>query len=169
MVAPFLYFMLNHWHMAALITFFIAGISDALDGYLARRFRCQSKFGAFADPLADKLLIVSTYVVLAYHHDLPLWFVGLMVSRDIIIMAGAGAWYSLFGHIEFQPTWISKINTILQLVLIVTVLFELTFNNLSPYLITGIMWLTAITTGISFIDYVVRWSIKAIRRSRQIT
>lgn len=164
MIAPFLWALIQGHYHSALWIFVVASISDALDGYLARRFTWQSQWGAYADPLADKLLVVTTYITLALSHYLPLWFVALMVIRDTIIVLGAFTWFWLFKSIEVRPTLISKINTIFQLVLIIAILIHLSVSKLPFYFVHYLIALTALTTAGSFLDYVVCWSMKAIRK-----
>lgn len=169
MVGPFLYCTLKQHYFTAFFIFIIASISDGLDGYLARRFQWESKLGAFGDPLADKLLMMSSYVALTYIHQLPLWFTMLVVSRDVYIISGILAWHLLFRTIDFKPTFISKANTVFQLLLIITILYQLSFHyffiNLH-WMIQGLIIVTTITTAISFLDYVISWSIKAIQKKK---
>ena len=162
-IFPFLYFILEGQYAVAFWIFIVASISDGLDGYLARRFQWQSHFGAFCDPLADKLLVVSTYIALTCNHHLPLWFTVLMVARDVVIILGALAWYRVFKSIDFKPTFISKANTVFQLMLIIVILFELAFGGLPFMLVEHLILMTTLTTAFSFIDYVVCWTIKAIK------
>lgn len=166
MVVPFLYYTLESEYTIAFFIFILASISDGLDGFLARRFQWQSQWGAFSDPLADKLLVVSSYVALTWNHHLPLWFTILMVSRDVVIIGGATAWYGLFRKIDFQPTFISKANTVFQLALIIVILYQLSFHELPYWLIQLLLIITTLTTASSFIDYVVRWSIKAFHQKQ---
>lgn len=163
MVFPFLYFTLEENYTPAFFIFVFASISDGLDGYLARHFQWQSKFGAFSDPLADKILVTSSYIVLTINHQIPLWFTVLMVTRDIAIISGAAAWYALFRKIEFKPTVISKANTVFQLMLIIVTLFHLSIHQLPVFLIQYLILLTTLTTTFSFMDYVVCWSLKAFK------
>jgi cardiolipin synthase len=167
MVIPFIYLVIEDQYAIAFFLFIIASISDGLDGYLARRFQWQSKFGAFSDPLADKLLVVSSYIALTWNHHLPLWFTVLMVTRDVVIIIGASAWYRLFKKIDFKPTFISKANTVFQLMLIIVILFQLAFGGLPMFLIYHLILMATLTTAFSFIDYVCSWSRKAIKQASE--
>ena len=86
LVVPISFYIYQGNDLLALILFIIAGLSDGLDGYLARKFNWQSAFGQFADPLADKCLIVATLLALAFSDKLPLWFVYIILSRDGIVL-----------------------------------------------------------------------------------
>jgi cardiolipin synthase len=163
MVIPFLYFTFKENYPPALFIFLIASFSDGLDGYLARRFQWQSKLGAFCDPLADKVLVISSYVALTINHQLPLWFTLLIVSRDVAISI-ASIWCVLSRNVEFRPSTISKVNTVFQLIVIVTVLVQLSCHQVPARLIDIMVILTALTTIYSFIDYAICWTIKVFIR-----
>ncbi len=168
MVFPFLYCTLDEYYTFAFFIFILASISDGLDGFLARHFQWQSQLGAFGDPLADKFLVISSYIALALNHQIPWWFATLMVTRDVVIMGGAASWYFFFRKIEFQPTVISKTNTVFQLMLIIVVLFQLSFHQLPIILIQYLIILTTLTTAFSFVDYVVRWGVRAFFQRENI-
>lgn len=123
LVYPVIHFMLERRFGLALGLFFLAGVSDGLDGFLAKHYHWQSRLGSYLDPLADKLLLVSSFVALAWLGLLPLWLAVAVVLRDAVILAGAVAYYFLRQPFEGQPHWTSKVNTFLQLVLVVAVLF----------------------------------------------
>lgn len=109
--------------------FLIAGISDGVDGFIARHFNQQSKLGAYLDPVADKLLLVSVFVVLGLMGELPLWLVILAVSRDALIVV-AVMLSSLMGHpVTVRPLFVSKANTAVQIILAALVLAELAFQT----------------------------------------
>lgn len=166
MIIPFLYFILEQNYLPAFYIFILASISDGLDGFLARRFQWQSEFGAFADPLADKFLVLSSYIAFTLFHQVPLWFGVLMVSRDIVIIGGATAWYRLFKKIDFRPTLVSKINTVFQLLLVIVLLFQLAFGVLIYPLPLYLITITTLTTAFSFVDYVLCWSIRAYKQKK---
>ncbi len=117
------------WHGAiveALILIAIAGVSDAIDGILARRFDWRTRFGAIADPAADKLLVLVVYVLLTLQDHLPLWLLVIVVGRDLVIVGGALAYRQVLGNFEVEPTLISKVNTALQIIMLALVLVALT-------------------------------------------
>src|SRR5215831_15856871 len=109
----------------AFILFLIAGVSDAVDGFLAKRFGMASEFGAYLDPLADKALIVSIYVALGIVEELPRWLVILVVSRDIMIVAAVMLSWLVDRPVAVKPLTVSKANTAAQIVLAMLVLASL--------------------------------------------
>lgn len=162
LIAPFLAFLYRHHYTQAFCIFVLAGFTDGLDGWLARHFNWQSPLGSFIDPLADKLLVVSSFITLALVGELPWWLVSLVFLRDITISVGVMAWYWLVHRqLHFEPTMLSKINTTLQLTLVTLCLFQLAFFELSPYLTHLLILCTTITTAASYADYVFTWGKKA--------
>jgi len=116
------------WHGAvaeALVLIAIAGATDFIDGELARRFNWRTAFGAIADPAADKLLVLVVFVVLALQGHLPIWLLGVVVGRDLVIVIGALAYRLVVGKYEVEPTTLSKVNTGLQIVMLLVVLIGL--------------------------------------------
>lgn len=100
----------------ALILLVVAGVTDGLDGFLARRFRWFSRLGAYLDPVADKLLLATVYICLGVTGLAPLWLVAIVFGRDILILAFAGTLMTTGGHREFQPSVWGKISTTFQIV-----------------------------------------------------
>lgn len=162
LIVPFLVSLYEHEYDKSFYIFFTAGFTDGLDGWLARNFKWQSSLGSLIDPLADKLLVASSFISLALIGELPWWLVALVFLRDLTISIGVIAWYWLIQRqIEFEPTLISKVNTTLQLTLVSLCLFELAFFTFAPYLRELLIYLTAATTAASYIDYVWTWGKKA--------
>jgi cardiolipin synthase len=141
----------------AFFVFIIAGISDAVDGYLAKTFGWQTELGAYLDPLADKLLIVSIFLALGVGGKLPLWLVVAVVSRDIlIIMAVLLSW--LLDHpVRIRPLVVSKANTLAQIVLAATVLADEGFGLGLGWARFILIWLTGVLTVASLAAYLHRW------------
>lgn len=137
--------------------FVIAGISDGLDGFIARHFNQQSRLGAYLDPMADKLLLVSVFVVLGVAGELPLWLVMLAVSRDVLIVFAVLLSSVMSQPVEMKPLFVSKANTAIQLVLAAVVLGELAFEF--PF--GGLRWALIILSGLltvgSATAYLVAW------------
>jgi cardiolipin synthase len=162
LITPFLFCLFHKQFDYAFYVFVIAGLTDALDGHLARFFSWQSDFGRLIDPMADKLLISASFISLGLLHVLPWWLVILIFFRDCLICLGVMAWYLLIPkNPDFRPSNISKLNTILQLTLVMLCLYDEAFGLHHPKLLTIVMLCTAATTSISLIDYVWTWGNKA--------
>jgi cardiolipin synthase len=166
LIAPFLLFLYNENYVDAFFIFIFAGCTDGFDGWLARQFKWQSLFGSFTDPLADKLLIASSFISLALIGKLPWWLVLLVFLRDLTISFGVVAWFWFVQRkLDFKPTALSKINTIFQIALLTLCLFELAFFKFSPALLETFIILTTITTTYTFIDYVWTWGKRACMKT----
>ncbi|SDS34221.1 CDP-alcohol phosphatidyltransferase family protein [Bradyrhizobium canariense] len=142
----------------AFAIFLVAGISDAVDGFLAKRFNMASELGALLDPLADKALLVSIYVALGIWGAIPRWIVILVVSRDIMIV-GAVIVSWLFGKpIPMKPLMVSKLNTVAQVAFAALVLASVGFGfNATPYDLILMAFVTVFTlVSVSF--YLVEWA-----------
>lgn len=137
--------------------FVAAGISDAVDGFVAKRFGMKTSIGALLDPLADKALLVSIYVTLGLAGQLPTWLVILVVFRDVMIIGGFLLIQLLAGRIRWEPLLISKANTVLQILLAAVTLARLGFAIDDHGLVTGLVFAVAVTTVLSGGAYLVRW------------
>lgn len=141
----------------ALAFFAVAGISDGLDGFIARQFNQRSALGAFLDPIADKLLLVSVFVMLGYMGELPLWLVVAAVSRDALIVTAVLVSYVMGHPVAVKPLLVSKANTACQIGLVIAVLAELalgdTFGPVRPVLVV----LCGLLTVASAAAYLVQW------------
>lgn len=147
----------------ALLLFWIAGLSDGVDGYLASRFSWQSKLGALLDPIADKLLIAGMFISLAVIGLIPVWLSAVVILRDLIIVGGAIAYHLLIEPLQGEPTAVSKLNTTFQLLFLLFVLCRATFEWPERITVTVLGAATFVTVVISGIDYVLRWSGRARR------
>jgi cardiolipin synthase len=140
--------------------FLFAGFTDLVDGWLAKRLHAHSEFGARLDPLADKLLVGTVYLALGWLGQIPLWLVALVVARDIMIMAGLGVLLACRRPVHARPLMVSKINTALQLALVVAVLaaHALPLPEEPSQMVTGaLVMATAITTLVSWVAYGLEW------------
>ena len=145
-------------HLAAAFWLFVAaGISDAVDGYIARRFALRTTIGSFLDPIADKALLVGVYVTLGAMGHLESWLVILVVFRDLLIVGGSVLYRLLAGTIEMQPMFISKINTAAQITLAGVRLAELGLGLAYPPLGELLVDVVAATTLLSGAAYVATW------------
>jgi cardiolipin synthase len=141
----------------AFLVFLAAGVSDAVDGFLAKRLGMASELGAHLDPLADKALIVSIYVSLGITEAIPRWIVILVVSRDILIIGGVMLAWFLGRPMTVKPLLVSKLNTAAQIVFATLVLASLAFGFEAAIAQTGLLWLVAALTLISVGFYVREW------------
>jgi len=161
LITPIVVSLVMGYYRLAFYLFTIAGITDAVDGYLARRFKWISRWGAMVDPVADKLLMVMTFLTLGYIRIIPLWLLATVVLRDIIIVLGGMAYHFLIGAYEFKPSLISKCNTFLQIILIIALVFQLAFTVIPEFMINLLMILVFLTSIVSLVDYVIVWGLKA--------
>jgi cardiolipin synthase (CMP-forming) len=141
----------------AFVLFLAAGVSDAVDGYLAKRFGMTTELGAYLDPLADKALIVSIYLTLGINGFIPRWLVILVVSRDILIVGGIMLSWLVGNPLKIKPLLVSKLNTVAQIVFASVVLGALGFNYEWPMLTLILMGLVAVLTLLSVAAYVAEW------------
>lgn len=164
---PVAYLLLEKRFSEALLLFFVAGVSDGLDGFLAKRFGWHSRLGSILDPLADKALLVTSYLCLALIEVIPLWLMVLVFARDLIIIVGGLAFHCFIGRYEMAPTWISKVNTTLQIVLVLALVFSYGLYALPSDLLTWLVYGVSVTTVLSGLDYVWTWGRKAVRIKRK--
>jgi cardiolipin synthase len=141
----------------AFVLFLAAGVSDAVDGFLAKRFGMTTELGAYLDPLADKALIVSIYLTLGINNLIPRWLVILVVSRDILIVGGIMLAWVMGNPLKIKPLLVSKLNTVAQILFACAVLGELGFNYELPILTLILMGLVAVLTLLSVAAYVAEW------------
>ena len=137
--------------------FVLAGLSDAADGFIAKRFNCVTEFGRYLDPIADKALLVSVYVTLGHAGHLPTWLVILVVFRDALIVGGILFLRQLDGPVRLQPLFISKLNTAMQIVLAAAVLAVLGIDAPDLGMVDVLILVVAATTTASGIAYLMRW------------
>lgn len=163
LVAPILLLILNGSFGWALALFWLAGFSDGVDGYLAKRFNWHTRLGALLDPIADKLLVAGLFITLAYTGDIPVWLAAAVILRDVVIVAGAMAYNFLVRPVQGEPTRVSKLNTALQLLFLLFVISRAGFGWPDEISITVLGAAVLITVVISGVDYVWSWSRRARR------
>jgi cardiolipin synthase (CMP-forming) len=149
---------MNGWMLAAFLLFLAAGVSDAIDGYLAKRFAMTSELGAYLDPLADKALIVSIYVTLGVSDEIPRWLVILVVSRDIMIVAAVLLSWLVGKPLPMKPLTVSKLNTAAQLLFAGVVLATLGLRFEANWLVNAAMAAVTLLTLLSIAAYVREWA-----------
>jgi cardiolipin synthase len=152
----------------ALGVFIMAGLTDGLDGLLARRLNQGSQLGTILDPIADKLLLVTSFIVLSVpaiaptpmprHFPIPFWVTVVVISRDIFIVVGAAAINIVTGFRRFRPSWLGKINTTVQILAIAAILIAASYPSLSGYLPTVYTTVFGFTvlSGIHYIFFASR-------------
>lgn len=143
--------------------FIAAGVTDAVDGWIAKTFDARTEFGAYLDPLADKALVVSTYLMLGWLGHIPGWLVVLVVFRDMLIIGGAMVAYVILGDFRSRPLWISKVNTAVQITLVGMVLARLGISLGHPMVDQALVYLAALTTVLSGAAYLWQWGRRLAR------
>ena len=167
-VPPIVWLLLVGEYQWALALAIFAGVSDALDGWLARRYGWQSRFGSLADPLADKFLMVASYLTLAVLGYLAWWVVLLVILRDLVIVGGGMIYHLRFERVEAaQPTQLSRFNTFCQVFLMWFVLLRLAGVPFPPEAQIGLEWLVGVMVMATLVQYVWVWSLRARDISRQ--
>jgi cardiolipin synthase len=152
------YFLLQRQFGAALILFAVAGFTDGLDGFLAKHYNWQSRLGSLLDPLADKVLLLTAMVCLAWLELIPWWLFAAVILRDLVIVAGALTYHFRVEPLEAAPTFISKLNTLVQILLVILVVADAGPLDLPGPLVQVLVWATLATTVLSGVDYVVVWN-----------
>jgi cardiolipin synthase (CMP-forming) len=168
LVAPFAWLCIRGFDMTALAVFFIAGLTDTLDGTLARRFGQRSQFGRLADPLADKLLTTVAFLVLALFRAglraIPLWLAIAVIGRDVLILTGSLIVYLKTRSTAFRPNIFGKANTFIELGVIVVVLASSRLLDLARFL-TAVYLLLLASLVVSTADYVFE-GLRMLRQPR---
>ena len=155
LVPLFVIYLMKDLFFSALIVFAIAGLSDGLDGFIARYFNQRTELGAYLDPIADKLLIISAFVSLAVMKIIPGWLAVIVISRDVLILLGIAIYSITDITVDIKPSFVSKCTTVAQLFTVVFVLFNSAVSG------TGMIkyflyWLTAGLSILSGFHYIYR-------------
>ena len=162
LIAPILYFLLDERFALALLLASIAAASDALDGFLAKRFNWTSRLGGFLDPLADKFLLVAIFLVLTGLGLVPVWLMAVVIGRDIAIVVGGFTYQWLIGEVYANPTWISKVNTFLQLIYVLGVVAQQAIGlpgELGLLILGTSVFVSSLISGL---DYILTWGPRAL-------
>lgn len=150
----------------ALAVFVLAGLTDGLDGLLARRFSQQSQFGTVLDPIADKLMLVTAFIVLSMrsvfpqplpgHLPVPFWVTVAVISRDVFIIVGAAAINMMTGFRGFRPSWLGKLNTTVQIIGIAAIMFAASVPYYTGYYLPTVyvaVFTLAVLSGVHYIFF----------------
>lgn len=157
LIGPILLLFVQDEFAWALALFLVAGLSDGIDGYLAKRYNWHSRLGAFLDPAGDKLLVAWSFGTLAYLQHIPVWLAVVVIARDVVIVAGSFIYHYLVRRLEGDPTLISKLNTALEFVFLVFVLSHAGYGWPDTITITVVGAAVLVTVVISGYDYVSNW------------
>ena len=163
LIFPIVWLLFKHEYQLALGLFALAGASDALDGYLARKYDWKSHLGGWLDPLADKAMQISVYVSLAWLGLIPAWLLFAVRGRDLIIIAGGLIYYYKFEKIDASPSLLSKLNTLLQILLVLIILVHHSLYAFPANFVDGFIYLVFGVTILSGLSYVLTWGIRAIQ------
>ena len=154
----FLVYLAYHRYLEALIIFIFGGITDFLDGWIARWTRQQTPLGAFLDPVADKLLVLSSYLMLGFIEAIPMWFAVIVISRDVLLVLGFAVIYLMFNERpEIKPTRIGKWSTTFQLLTLgVALAIVARPSFLPPAALDALVAITSLATIVSGLQYLYR-------------
>jgi cardiolipin synthase len=166
LVAPIAVALAKHQLVTSIALFGVAALSDALDGFLAKRFGWQTDLGAVLDPAADKLLLATVFVVLAYLRLIPLWLMAAAVARDAIIVGGALLYRVCLGPLDVRPSKLSKFNTLCQAAFILAVVGREEFSVPPAGLVVVLGALVFVTVTVSGIDYVLIYGRRALNLTK---
>ena len=167
LVLPVVALLVTEHYRGALLLFGLAGLSDALDGFLAKRYGWTSRLGAVLDPLADKILLVSSYIALGWLRLLPLWLVAAVIVRDLVIVIGAAGYWVRVERLDIEPSRLSKLNTLTQIILVLAVVFHQGVVALPALSLRLLVYAVLVTTLLSGVDYVWTWGRRACRAGRE--
>lgn len=164
LVVPIAMLLYQDEHRMTLLLFGVAAFSDGLDGFLAKHFGWTTELGKVLDPLADKLLLVTVFIMLAVTGETPVWLAVVVVARDVVIGLGSLAFMYFFGPLQGRPTAVSKVNTGVQLIYVLALVSSLAFGWPQPQVILAFGAAVFVTTMVSGIDYVLIY----FRRAREV-
>ncbi len=162
LVAPIAVALAEGQLQTAILLFGVAAVSDAADGFLAKRFGWQTELGAILDPVADKLLLATVFITLAYLKLVPLWLMVAAVARDAVIVLGALLYRVCLGPLSIRPSIVSKFNTLCQAAFILAVVAREKFSMPPVWMVTTLGALVFVTVAVSGIDYVLIYGRRAL-------
>jgi len=152
----FVIYIINDELISGLIVLVISGISDGIDGMVARLFNQKSKLGAYLDPMADKIILISAFITLGIRQMLPAWLAVMVISRDILILMGISIMFLHGMKIDIKPSISSKITTCLQFITLILILSKDYLAGFQGYY-RYLFYVTAFFTTISFLQYTHQW------------
>lgn len=164
---PLLYFLIKGEDQIAFWIAMFAGLSDSIDGYLAKKFDWRTALGGLLDPIADKLLLSVCFIGLAWQQAIPLWLCALVLGRDVVIVTGAWVWWKTIGPFKPKPSLISKLTTFFQIVYVASLMANLAFAIFPVMFVQLLLWLVVAFTISSGLDYFIRYGSRALRAWRK--
>jgi cardiolipin synthase (CMP-forming) len=165
LIVPILALFISDEFGWALGLFIIAGLSDGVDGYIAKKYHWDTRLGAFLDPAGDKLLVAWSFGTLAYLGNIPVWLAVIVILRDVVIVAGSFIYHYLVTRLEGEPTSISKLNTGLEFAFLIFVMSKAGFGWPDNITITVLGAAVLVTVVISGYDYLSNWIRSALARA----
>ena len=160
-LAPVLILLLKDQdYVLSLAVFAVAGVSDGLDGFIAKRFNLTSRLGSILDPLADKILLISAYVMLTLLEHVPFWLMLTVVFRDLFIVGGYLVYTSMIGPVQMRPSLLSKFNTLAQIALVILILLQQALTMVYPVMVEVLVYTVTVTTVASGLHYVWLWGMR---------
>ncbi|MDX2319390.1 MAG: CDP-alcohol phosphatidyltransferase family protein [Moritella sp.] len=168
LAAPICLLILDENYSAVLWIALIAGISDAVDGWLARKLNIESRYGSIVDPLSDKVMLISSYLAFAVVGLVPWWVAVIIVARDAVIVSGALVYYGLFGRYEVAPSIWGKTSTTVQIVFALMLLTQQVYPVLPTLSFQIGLWLLIFMTIVSGCHYVYIWGCKALSQQNHM-
>lgn len=166
LVGPIVWSLLQRDFDLAIALFVIAGVSDGVDGFLAKRFGWSSRLGGILDALADKILLVSTFLCLWWLEIFPWWLVAAVLLRDLVIVTGAIVYNFRIEAVQPEPSLVSKLNTVLQILLAAVGVLQLGFGGVPSWLMQLLIGSVMVTVLLSGAGYVREWSRRARSKGR---
>jgi cardiolipin synthase len=166
LVVPIAMALARHELPRTLWLFGVAALSDAVDGFLARRFGWQTQLGGLLDPIGDKLILATVFIMLALLQYIPVWLTVAVLVRDVIIISGAISYRVLLGPVEARPSMVSKLNTVCQMLFVLAVICSLQFAWPPAWGIVALGALVFVTVVVSGIYYVWVYARQAAQEAR---
>ena len=166
LIVPIIWAILTGQFILALLISAVAGISDALDGFLAKHYHWESRLGSILDPIADKLLLVTSFTTLVWLGLLPMCLFWLVIGRDLSIVIGGLIYHYFVGKFELLPLWSSKINTFIQISLVLLVMLQQQFMMELEQVVTIVKCLVVASVINSGTEYILVWGLRAWQRMK---
>ena len=159
---PICMLILDGNYVSVLVIALVAGCSDGVDGWLARKLNATSRYGAVVDPISDKVLLTTTYISLALVGLLPSWLAVIVVLRDGVIFSGALAYHYYVGRYDMEPSGLGKASTFVQICYALLLISDQSYEIFHPWLLEINLWLVILLAFISGIQYVFHWGRRAL-------